>query len=152
MLLFLTIFFVTPSLSNFCQKIISFQFFEMGLTSPPPIWTMSVYILFFLTSPLRQNNNHIHLNIKSFQIFIETYFLDYILTQYFLESWYPRGSFQPQILPVCGWRNSIVGWGGGGGRRGEGGGQDCRASGPSLLQIGCKLDNNSRCFVTVVET
>ena len=47
MLLFLTICFVTPSLSNFCQKIISFQFFEMGLTSPPPIWTMSVNILFF---------------------------------------------------------------------------------------------------------
>ena len=46
MVLFLTICFVTPSLPNFCQKIISFQFFEMGLTSPPPIWTMSVNILF----------------------------------------------------------------------------------------------------------
>ena len=45
-LLFLTICFVTPSLSNFCQKIISFQFFEMGVTSLPPIWTMSLNILF----------------------------------------------------------------------------------------------------------
>ena len=34
------------SLSNFCQKIISLQFFEMGLTSFPPIWTMSINILF----------------------------------------------------------------------------------------------------------
>ena len=46
MLLFLKICFVTPSLSNFCQKIISLDFFEMGLTSLPPIWTMSVNILF----------------------------------------------------------------------------------------------------------
>ena len=48
MLLFLTICFVSPSLSNFCQKILSFHFFEMGLTSLPPIWTMSLNILFFL--------------------------------------------------------------------------------------------------------
>ena len=41
-LLPLTICLVTPSLSNFCQKIISFQFFEMGLTSLPPIWTIDV--------------------------------------------------------------------------------------------------------------
>ena len=30
-----------------CQKIISFNFYEMGLTSLPPIWTMSVNILLF---------------------------------------------------------------------------------------------------------
>ena len=52
-LLFLTICFVTPSLSNFCQKIISSQFFEMGLTSLPPIWTMSlnILLLFFGSTP-----------------------------------------------------------------------------------------------------
>ena len=44
---FLTICFVTPSLSNFCQKIISFQLFEMGLTSLPTIWTMSSNIFCF---------------------------------------------------------------------------------------------------------
>ena len=47
MLLFLTICCVTPSLSNFCQKIISLKFFDVGLTSLPPIWTMSTNILFF---------------------------------------------------------------------------------------------------------
>ena len=47
MLLFFTICFVTPSLFNFCQKIISFQFFDMGLTSLPPIWIMSTNILLF---------------------------------------------------------------------------------------------------------
>ena len=53
-LLFLTICFVTPSLSNFCQKIISFQFFGMGVTSLPPIWTMSLNRLgFFWTAHLR---------------------------------------------------------------------------------------------------
>ena len=46
---------MTPSLSNFCQKIISFKFFKRGLTSLPPIWTMSLNILFvFLTAPLLQ--------------------------------------------------------------------------------------------------
>ena len=29
--------FWTPTLSNFCQKIISFNFFDMGLTTPPPV-------------------------------------------------------------------------------------------------------------------
>ena len=48
MLLFLTICFVTPSLSNFFQKKHFFNSFEKGLTSPPPIWTMSLNILFFL--------------------------------------------------------------------------------------------------------
>ena len=46
---FLTICFVTPSLPNFCQKFIYFQFFDMGLTSPPPIWAMSLNILFFFS-------------------------------------------------------------------------------------------------------
>ena len=32
--LFLTLCFVTPSPSNFCQKFISFQIFDIGLTSP----------------------------------------------------------------------------------------------------------------------
>ena len=45
--------FCAPSLSNFCQKIISFDFFEMGLTSLPPIWMMSLNILFFFRVPLR---------------------------------------------------------------------------------------------------
>ena len=45
--------FCDPSLSNFCQKIIYFQFFEMRLTSLPPIWTMSLNILFFFRLPLR---------------------------------------------------------------------------------------------------
>ena len=52
-LLVLTTCFMTPSLSNFCQKIISFQCFEMGLTSLPPIWTMSlsILLLFFGSTP-----------------------------------------------------------------------------------------------------
>ena len=48
MLLVLTICFVTPSHFSFCQKIIFFYFFEIGLTSLPPFWTMSLNILFFL--------------------------------------------------------------------------------------------------------
>ena len=44
--------FLNRSLSNFCQKIISFKFFEMGLTSLPPIWAMSLNLLFFLGYPL----------------------------------------------------------------------------------------------------
>ena len=40
--------FVTPSLLSLCQKIIFFYFFfEIGLTSLPPFWTMSLNILFF---------------------------------------------------------------------------------------------------------
>ena len=51
MLLFLTICFVTPSLSNVCLKIISLRFFELGWTSLPPIWTMS-FKYCFLGYPL----------------------------------------------------------------------------------------------------
>ena len=38
---------VTPSHSNFCQKINSLKIFYMGLTSLPPVWTMSTNILVF---------------------------------------------------------------------------------------------------------
>ena len=57
MLLFLTICFVTPSLANFCQKIIFFllRFLETGLISLPPIWTMFLNILLFFRLPLRGN-------------------------------------------------------------------------------------------------
>ena len=44
---------VTPSLSNLCQKIISFNFFDMGLTSLPPVWTMSTNkLVFFYGTPV----------------------------------------------------------------------------------------------------
>ena len=61
--------FCDPSLSNFCQKIIYFQFFEMELTFLPPIWTMSLNILFVVFKlPLTSFNFIKGWNIGDYQI------------------------------------------------------------------------------------
>ena len=65
--------FVTPSFPNFCQKFISFHFFWHGVDlPPPPIWAMSLNILFFLdVTPYLHKRWHLsimHSSVQSIQL------------------------------------------------------------------------------------